>query len=345
MSLMHRFAGPALALLAAAAPLAGQAPQPYHVAKQITLGGEGGWDYLAVDSVARRLYVSHGTRVEVVDLTRDTAMGFIPNTPGVHGIAIANELGRGFTSNGRDSTVTIFDLRTLATLGTVNVGARNPDAILYDPFSRRVFTMNAGSGTATAIDAATGAVAGTVALNGRPEFGVADGRGMIYVNLEDSSAIVAFDARTLQVEARWPLSPCDGPSGLAMDRVHRRLFAGCSNRLMAVVDADNGRVITALAIGQGVDANRFDPGTGFAFASCGRDSVLTVVHEDDPDHFIVVANVPTRPGARTMELDPATHRIFLSTAEFGPAPAPTPERPRPRPTIVPGSFMVLVLER
>jgi len=345
MSLTHRFAGPALALLAAAAPLAAQAPQPYHVAKQIALGGEGGWDYLAIDTVARRLYVSHGTRVEVVDLRGDTVVGFVPNTPGVHGIAIANELGRGFTSNGRDSTVTIFDLKTLAALGTVNVGARNPDAILYEPASRRVFTMNGGSGNATAIDAATGTVAGMVALNGRPEFGVADGRGMIYVNLEDSSAIVAVNARTLQVEARWPLSPCEGPSGLAMDRVHRRLFAGCSNRLMAVVDADKGRVITLLPIGQGVDANRFDPGTAFAFASCGRDSVLTVVHEDDPDHFTVVANVPTRPGARTMEVDLTTHRVFLSTAQFGPAPAPTPERPRPRPSIVPGSFMVLVLER
>ncbi len=345
MKVVHRFTGPALALLAAAAPLTAQAPQPYHVAKQITLGGEGGWDYLAIDTVARRLYVSHGMRVEVVDLQRDTAVGAIPNTPGVHGIAIANELGRGFTSNGRDSTVTIFDLRTLATIGSVNVGARNPDAILYDPASRRVFTMNGGSGNATAIDAATGTVAGTVALNGRPEFGVADGRGMIYVNLEDSSAIVAFDARTLQVQARWSLSPCDGPSGLALDRVHRRLFAGCSNRLMAVVDADKGRVVTLVPIGQGVDANRFDPGTGFAFASCGRDSVLTVVHEDDPDHYTVVGNVPTRPGARTMEVDPTTHRVFLSTAQFGPAPAPTPERPRPRPTIVPGSFMVLVLER
>jgi DNA-binding beta-propeller fold protein YncE len=345
MSIVHRLAGPALALLAAAAPLGAQAPQPYHVAKQIPLGGEGGWDYLAIDTVAHRLYVSHGTRVEVVDLERDTAMGFIPNTPGVHGIAIADELGRGFTSDGRDSAVTIFDLRTLATIGTVNVGARNPDAILYDPVSRRVFTMNGGSGNSTAIDAATGAVVGRVALNGRPEFGVADGRGTIYVNLEDSSAIVAFDARTLEVEARWPLGPCEGPSGLAMDRAHRRLFAGCGNGLMAVVDAGTGRVITTLPIGRGVDANRFDPGTGFAFASCGRDGVLVVVHEDDPDHFTVVGNVSTRPGARTMEVDPTTHRVFLSTAEFGPAPAPTPERPRPRPSVVPGSFMVLVLER
>jgi DNA-binding beta-propeller fold protein YncE len=345
MAMRSRLALTALALLAATAPLPAQATRPYHLAKEIPLGGEGFWDYLAIDTVARRLYVSHGTQVEVVDLVRDTAMGVIPNTPGVHGIAIADELGRGFTSNGRDSSVTIFDLRTLTTLRTVNVGARNPDAILYDPASRRVFTMNGGSGSSTAIDAATGRVAGIVALNGRPEFGVADGRGMIFVNLEDSSAIVRFDARSLRVTARWPLAPCEGPSGLAMDRAHRRLFAGCRNELMAVVNADDGHVITTLPIGRGVDANRFDPGTGFAFASCGRDSVLTVVHEDDPDHFTVVANVRTRAGARTMEVDPTTHRVFLSTAQFGPAPAPTPERPRPRPSIVPGSFAVLVIER
>ena len=344
MKVLRRIAGPALALLAAAAPLAAQAPPPYHVAKSIPIGGEGGWDYLAVDTAAHRLYVSHGTRVEVVDLVRDTAVGFIPNTPGVHGIAVAHSLGRGFTSNGRDSTVTIFDINTLATIGTVNVGARNPDAIMYDPVSRRVFTMNGGSGNATAIDAATGAVVGMVALNGRPEFAVSDGRGRVYVNIEDSSAVVAFNARTLQVEARWPLAPCEEPSGLAMDHAHRRLFAGCSNKLMAVMDADNGRVVATLPIGQGVDANRFDPATGFAFASCGE-GVLTVVHEDDPDHYTVVGNVPTARGARTMALDLTTHRVFLSTAEFGPPPAPTPERPRPRPTVLPGSFKVLVLER
>lgn len=341
---LNRFAGPAFALLVFAAPLAAQAP-PYHVTKQIVLGGEGGWDYLIADGAAHRLYVSHGTRVEVVDLVRDTAIGAILNTPGVHGIAFATELGRGFTSNGRDSTVTIFDLTTLATIGTVNVGGRNPDAIIYDPVSRRVFTMNGGSANATAIDGATGAVAGLVALNGRPEFAVSDGRGRIYVNLEDSSAIVAFDARTLQVQGRWPLAPCEGPSGLAMDRDRRRLFSVCSNSLMAVMDADNGRVITTLPIGRGVDASAFDPATGFAFASCGADSVLTVVHEDDPGHFTVVANVPTARGARTMALDPVSHRVFLSTAEFGPPPAPTPERPRPRPTVVPGSFKVVVLER
>ncbi len=340
---LARFACSMLLLAAAAAPLAAQPPSP--LSTQIGLGGEGGWDYLIADGVAHRLYVSHGTRVEVVDLERDTAVGAIPNTPGVHGIALAPDLRRGFTSNGRDSTVTIFDLGTLAAIGSVNVGARNPDAIVYDPGTHRVFTMNGGSGNATAIDGATGTVAGTVALNGRPEFAVSDGRGRIYVNIEDSSAIVAFNARTLQVEGRWPLAPCEGPSGLAMDQAHRRLFSVCGNALMAVMDADNGRIVTTLPIGRGVDAAAFDPGTGYVFASCGADSVLTVVHEDDASKFTVVANVPTRRGARTMALDPTTHRVFLSTAEFGPAPAPTPERPRPRPSILPGSFKVLVLER
>jgi DNA-binding beta-propeller fold protein YncE len=347
MRIPSRLAFAARALLAAAAPLSAQAPPapPYHVSKQIVLGGEGGWDYLIADGVAHRLFVSHGTRVEVVDLARDTAVGAILNTPGVHGIAFAEDLGRGFTSNGRDSTVTIFDLASLNTIGTVNVGARNPDAILYDPGTHRVFTMNGGSGNATAIEGASGTVAGKVALGGRPEFAVSDGRGRIYVNLEDSNAVVAFNARSLQVEGRWPLAGCDGPSGLAMDRDHRRLFSVCSNGLMVVMDADNGRLVTTLPIGRGVDAAAFDPGTGLAFASCGADSVLTVVHADAPDRYTVVGNVPTRRGARTMALDLTTHRVFLSTAEFGPAPAPTPERPRPRPTVIPGSFRVLVLER
>jgi YVTN family beta-propeller protein len=332
-----------LILMAAAAPCAAQAPR-YHVAQRFVLGGEGGWDYLTLDAAARRLYVSHGTRVHVVQADSGTVVGEIANTPGVHGIALAPELGRGFTSNGRDSTVTVFDLRTLATIATVPVGGRNPDAIVYDAVSRRVFTMNGGSASATAIDAATNAVVGSVALGGRPEFAVADGRGRIYLNLEDSSAVVAFDARTLRVEGRWPLAPCTGPSGLAMDRAHRRLFAVCSNQLMAVMDADAGRVITTLPIGAGVDGAAFDPGTQLAFASAG-DGTLTVVHEDAPDRFTVVDSVATQRGARTIALDERTHRVFLPTAEFGPPPAPTPERPRPRPPVIPGSFVVLVVDR
>jgi DNA-binding beta-propeller fold protein YncE len=336
-----------LAALLLALPLAIPAraqTSGYHIAKRIAVGGEGGWDYLTVDAAARRLYVSHATHVVVVDLAADSVIGDIPNTPGVHGIAIAADLGRGFVSSGRDSSVTIFDLRTLAIIARVNVGGRNPDAIVYEPVTHRVFTMNGGSANATAIDASSGAVAGMVTLNGRPEFAVADGQGKIFANLEDSSAVVAFDARTLQVVSRWPLAPCEEPSGLAMDRAHRRLFSVCSNRMMAIMDANTGRVITTLPTGSGTDGAAFDPGTGLAFSSNGE-GTLTVVREETPDRFSVVDNVQTQRSARTVGLDERTHRVFLSAAEFGTAPSPTPEQLRPRPPIVPGSFAILVLDR
>jgi hypothetical protein len=320
------------------------AAHAYHVAKRLPVGGDGGWDYLTVDTAGHRLYVTRGTHVMVVDTDRDSVVGDIPDTPGVHGVALAPELGRGFTSNGRDSTVTIFDLWTLAKTGSVNVGGRNPDAILYEPTTRRVFALNHSSGTATAIDAATGAVVGTIPIGGVLEFGVADGRGRVFVNVEDRGEIVAFDPRTLAVTARWPLAPCEEPSGLAMDRARGRLFAGCSNKLMAVVDAGSGRVVATVPVGEGVDANAFDPATRLAFSSNG-DGTLTVVREDSPDHFTVVGNVPTERGARTMALDERTHRIYMVSARFGPPPAPTAERPHPRPPVVPGSFTVLVLER
>ncbi len=316
----------------------------YHVVGRIPLAGEGGWDYLTVDPAARRLYVSRGTHVAVVDLGRDSVIGDIPNTAGVHGIALAAELGRGFTSNGRDSTVTIFDLKTLATLSTVAVTGRNPDAIAYDPVSQRVFTFNGGTGNATAVDPRTGTVVGTIALGGKPEFAVPDGRGRIYVNIEDKSEIVAFDTRTLAVQVRWPLAPCEEPSGLAIDRQHRRLFSVCSNRLMAVLDADQGRVLATLPIGAGVDGAAFDSTTQLAFSSNGE-GTLTVVHEESPATFRVVESDSTQRGARTIALDPTTHRLYLTTAQFGPPPAPTPDRPRPRPSIIPGSVVVLVLER
>ncbi len=324
--------------------LAQGAPGGYHLARTIPVPGDGFWDYLAVDAAAHRLYVSHGTRVQVVDTEKNAVVGEIPDTPGVHGIAFAPELGRGFTSNGRAGTVTVFDLKTLAVLATVKVTGENPDAIAYEPVTRRVFTFNGRSDNATAIDAATSQVVGTLALGGRPEFAVADGKGRIVVNLEDKSEQVAFDARTLKVEGRWPLSPCEEPSGLAIDRQHGRLFAGCHNGMMAVVDADAGRVIATPPIGDGVDANAFDPGTGLAFASCG-DGTLTVVHEDSPKVFTLLGKVATKRGARTMALDEATHRIYLATAQFGPPPSPTPEHPRPRPSILPGSFEILVLDR
>jgi DNA-binding beta-propeller fold protein YncE len=328
-------------LLALAAGATG--PSGYHLAKTYKLGGEGGWDYLTFDAATGRLFIARATRVMVVDAGTGKLLGEIPDTPGVHGIALAPELGRGFTSNGRGNAVTIFDLASLKLLGTVETG-KNPDAIAYDPATQRVFTFNGGSDDSTAIDAAKGTVAGTLALGGRPEFAVADGQGPIFANLEDKSEIVAIDSRKLSVTARWPLAPCEEPSGLAIDREHRRLFSGCANKLMAIVDAASGRVLATLPIGRGVDAAAFDPGTALAFSSNGE-GTLTVIHEDSPEKFSVVENVPTQRGARTMALDPKTHRIFLVTAEYGPAPAATAENPRPRPTIVPGSFVVLVVER
>lgn len=316
----------------------------YHVAKTIKLGGDGGWDYLVADAAGHRLYISRGTHVMVLDTDRDSVIGDIPNTAGVHGIAIAREFNRGFTSNGRDSSVTIFDLGTRATLGVVHGTGRNPDAILYDPASKRVFTFNGGSSSATAIDAKTGTIVGTVALGGRPETAQADGSGHIAVNLEDKSQVQIFDSRSLAVLGTYPLAPCEGPSGMAMDIAHSRLFIGCSNKLMAVMDARTGAVLTTLPIGQGVDANGFDPSSGLAFSSNG-DGTLTVVHEDTPDTFSVVTNVPTLPRARTMTVDTRTGRIYTVTAEFGTAPAATTENPRPRPPMLPGSFTLLVLEK
>ena len=344
MMLRHH-AGLGLALFAAAAVAVAQpAPGGYHLARTIALGGEGGWDYITADPVAHRLYVSHGTRVLVVDTERNVVVGEIPDTQGVHGIALAPALGKGFTSNGRAGTVTVFDLKTLAAAGTIKVTGENPDAIAFEPVSGRVFTFNGRSANATAIDAASGQVVGTLPLGGKPEFAVADGKGRIYVNIEDKSELVTFDARTLKLEGRWPLAPCEEPSGLAMDREHRRLFSVCGNKLMAVVNADDGHIITTLPIGGGVDGVTFDPGTALAFSSNGEGTV-TVVHEDSPEKFTVVGNVQTKRGARTIALDEATHRIYLPTAEFGPPPSPTPERPRPRPSILPGTFEVLVLER
>jgi DNA-binding beta-propeller fold protein YncE len=316
----------------------------YHVVARISLPGEGGWDYLTVDTAAHRLYASRGTHVAVIDLDRDSVIGDIPNTLGVHGIAVVRDLGRGFTSNGRDSTVTVFDLKTLAPISNIKITGRNPDAITYEPVSHRVFTFNGGSSSATALDARTGAVVGTLDLGGKPEFAVWDGRGRIYVNIEDKSELVAFDAKTLAVQQRWSLAPCEEPSGLAIDRASRRLFSVCGNNTMAVSDADRGRVLKTVPIGSGVDGAAFDPATRLAFSSNGE-GTLTIVREETPDSFTVVATVPTQRGGRTVALDERTHRIYTVAAEFGPPPEPTPDRPRPRPPIIPGSVVLLVLER
>ena len=319
-----------------------KAAGPYHLLRAIAVGGEGGWDYLEADRAGRRLYVSRGTRVVVLDLDTEKVVGEIPNTQGVHGVALVPDLHRGFTSNGRSSTVTIFDTGTLATIREVPTTGENPDAILYDPATRRVFTFNGRGKNATAFDAATGEAAGTIPLGGKPETGVADGKGRVFVNIEDTNEVVRIDSRGLQADARWPLAPCEEPTGMAMDRSSRRLFIGCHSGKMMVLDAENGRIVASLPIGQGVDATAFDAQASLAFASNG-DGTLTVVKEEGPDSFRVLDNVATQRGARTMALDEKTHRIFLSTAEFGPPPAPTAERPNPRPPVLPGTFKVLVV--
>jgi YVTN family beta-propeller protein len=316
-------------------------PSGYHLLKKITLGGDGGWDYITFDSSTRRLFISRQTKVIVLDVDSEKVVGEIPNTEGVHGIALAPEFNRGFTSNGRAGTVTIFDMKTLAVIDTVQAGT-NPDAIVYDAASKRVFAMNGRSSNSTAIDAATGKVAGTIALAGKPEFAVADGAGHVYVNIEDKSEMWQIDSQKLTATTHWPLAPCKEPSGLAMDPEHRRLFSGCDNKMIAVTDADNGKVIATPEIGDGVDANGFDSGTGFVFSSNGESGTLTVIHEDTPDKYTVVENVPTQKSARTMTLDPKTHEVFLVAAQFGPRPAATPETPRPRPPVLPNSFVVLI---
>jgi DNA-binding beta-propeller fold protein YncE len=310
----------------------------YHLLKKVALGGEGMWDYLVCDSHARLLYIARSTHVMVVNADTYAVVGDIPGK-GVHGTALAPEFGRGFISDGKANAITVFDLKTLKVLGSVPAG-NNPDAIVYDSVSRRAFAFNGGSGTATVVDAASGKVAGTITLGGRPEFAVADGHGHIYNNLEDKSELVQIDSRKLMVTARWPLAPCESPSGLAMDREHRKLFSGCHNQMMAVVGADSGKVLATPAIGRGVDANAFDPGTQLIFSSNG-DGTLTVIHEDSAG-VTPVASVPTQRGVRTMALDLKTHRVYLVTAEFGASPAPTAEHPHPRPVAIPGTFTLLV---
>ena len=332
-----------ISLSLAAVALAAAGPG-YHVAKTYKVGGEGGWDYLTADADAHRLYISRGTHVIVLDIDSGKTLGDIPDTQGVHGIALAPDLGRGFTSNGREGTVTIFDIKTFKPIGEkVKVG-ENPDAILYDPATKRVFTFNGRSHDSTAIDAASGKVLGTIKLDGKPEFAASDAKGTIFVNIEDKSELTAIDPNKLEVKTSWPLAPCTEPSGLAIDRKHRRLFAGCDNKMMAVVDADSGKVLATPAIGEGVDATAYDEEAGLAFASCGE-GVLTVVKQDSSDQYTVAENAKTERGARTMALDTKTHNVYTVTAKFGPRPAVTAGDPHPRPLILPNTFEVLVVSK
>jgi YVTN family beta-propeller protein len=308
----------------------------YHLLKEIAVGGEGGWDYASVDASARRLYVSHGSSVVVIDIDANQVVGEIADTPGVHGIALAPDLNRGFTTNGRANNSSVVDLKTLHTTGRVDTGA-NPDGMLYDPVRHEIYTFNGRGASATVIDAVTAAVVATIPLGGKPEFATVDPTaGRVYNNLEDKSEVAVIDTSAHRVVARWPIAPGEEASGMAIDTTHHRLFLGCSNKMMVMIDAQNGKVITTVPIGGGVDANAFDPGTQLAFASCG-DGTVTVAHEDSPEKLTVVQTLATKPRARTMALDPKTHRIYLATARFAAA-----ESGQRRPATIPGSFEVLV---
>lgn len=328
----------ALSLGAIAAPASKHA---WHVLQRWQIGGEGGWDYLALDPAAKHLYVSRSDRVVVLDVGTGKQAGEIDGLSGVHGIALADDLHRGFISNGRANTVTVFDPATLKTQQTIAVNGGNPDAILYDPYSKRVFTFNGHSKDASVIDAASGKLLGTIALPGKPEFAVSDGKGHVYDNIEDKGELVEIDPKAMKVTHTWPLKNCEDPSGLAMDIAHRRLFSVCQNNNMAVTDADSGKPVASVPIGQGPDAAAFDPRRQLVFSSNGESGTLTVVREDSADHYSVLANVPTQRSARTMALNPGGD-IYLSAAQFGPRPKPRVDNPRGRPPLVPGSFTVLV---
>ncbi|HWX18775.1 MAG TPA: cytochrome D1 domain-containing protein [Candidatus Binatia bacterium] len=310
----------------------------YHLLKEIPVGGEGSWDYLSVDTEGKRLYVSHGTKVVVIDLEKDAVAGEIDDTPGVHGVAIAAKLGRGFVSNGRENKVSIVELKTLKTLSKVDTGG-NPDAILFEPGLEEVYAFNGRSASATVIEAKSGKVVTTIDLAGKPEFAAADPKaGRVYCNLEDKSEVAVIDTKTHQVVNRWPIAPGQEASGMAFDPEHHRLFLGCGNKLMVMMDSTNGKVVANVPIGDGVDANSFDPGTQLAFASCGGgEGTVIIAHEDAPDKLAVVQTLKTEPRAKTMTLDPTTHKIYLGSAKFEAASGGAR-----RPSMVPGTFKVLV---
>jgi len=307
----------------------------YKVVNQLHLEGDGGWDYLTVDESAGRLYVSHSSMALVVDLKTGKQVGKIPDTNGIHGIAIATSLNKGFTSNGRDSSVTVFDLKTLETTGKIKVTGKNPDAILYDAFSQKLFTFNGGSSNATVIDPKLNKVIGTIKLDGKPEFPASDGNGKIYVNIEDKSEISVINAATLKVEKTWSIAPGEEPSGLALDKETHRLFSVCGNKLMVISDAEAGKVVTTLPIGDRCDGVAFDPSLKRAYSSNG-DATITVVQEENKDSFKVIETIVTQKGARTIAIDKTTHHLYLPSAEFEPAPEGTR-----RPAMKPGTFVVL----
>jgi len=289
----------------------------YRVVKSIQLTGDGGWDYLSVDEVNQKLFVSHSSQVNVVDLKTGEQIAVIPETNGVHGIAIANDLNKAFISCGKDSSVSVVDLNTFKLIANVTGTGKNPDAILYDPFSKKVFTFNGRSSNATAIDAVTLKVVANIPLSGKPEFSQTDGKGKIYVNIEDKSTITVINSVTLKVEKEWSIAPGEEPSGLALDNVNHRLFSVCGNKMMTISDAIAGKVITTVPIGDGCDGVAFDPITKRIFSSNGE-GTMTVVQQVSIDEYKVLENFPTQQGARTITVNKTTHHLYLSTAELLP---------------------------
>lgn len=332
-----------LLLLGLFALLSCAAADNFKMGKPIPLPGDGSWDYLTVDAVARRLYVTHGTRVHVLDLDLKTVVGELASTLGVHGVALAPELGRGFTSNGANATVTVFDLKTLATIQTLKVAGTKPDAILYDSFTKRVFTFNGNSDNASAFDALSGEALGTIELGGGPEFAVSDGAGHCYVNLEEKAEIVRLDPKLLTVTARWPLAPGAAATALALDRQNHRLLSGCRSKNLMVLDSDTGAIVANLPISGGVDAIALDLEHQRAYVGCGQGEV-TVVSWIDADHYKVDTTIPTQVGAKTLAFDPKKERLYLSVAQFAPAPAPTGTMSAPKAPILPGTFGLLVIK-
>jgi len=328
--------------LIAFVPLHG-ADGPYHFIKEIPVGGDGGWDYLTVDSAAHRLYLSHGNVVVAVDTTTDAVVGQIEDTPGVHGIAIAPKLGRGFVSNGKGNNVSVVELSTLKTLSKIDTG-RNPDWIMYESGQNEVYTFNGGSNSSTVISADSGKVVATIDLGGKPETAMADPSiGRIFDNIEDKNEVVVIDTKAHTVLNHWSIMPNAAASGMAIDLAHKRLILGCGDsNTMALMDYTTGKVVSTVPIGAGVDASSFDPGTQLAFSSCGGSGTVTIAHEDSPDKLTVVQTLTTEPRARTMTLDPATHKIYLASAKYLAAAAPAGGGAKGRPSMVPGSFKVLV---
>ena len=337
-----RFCAMALALQALTAAGLPAAEGPYRFITKIDVGGEGGWDYAVVDAPARRLYATHGTKIIVIDIDKNSVAGEIADTPGVHGFALAPELGLGFSSNGAENKASIVDLKTLQTKSKVDTGA-NPDAILYDPSRKEVYTFNGRGKSATVFEAESGKVIATISLPGKPEFAQLDVKaGRIYSNIEDKNEVAVIDTKTHSVVADWPIAPGEGASGMAIDLTAHRLFLGAEN-LMVMMDSHSGKVVATLPIGPGVDANSFDPETKLAFASCGGNGTVTVAHEDGPDKLTVVQIIQTVRGSRTMTLDPQTHRIYLAAADFEAQAVPgVPGQRPPRPKMIPNSFRILV---